>query len=278
MMSRSERLKLTEVRAVFRLLGEVRESGDDWRRWRLHALAGLNRIVGAQVSVAAEFNGLPALNDGRPEYQGDVYLNYDLAYQRAMRDHLASGDFWTDPSTPTVLSLAGRSYTRPREQLAEDRIWYRSPHVNEIRRPSGIDNFLFSHVVLPIPGLSHGICLNRQWGDRSFGERERRLVHLFHRELDRLWRTPPLARDPAADLPPRLRQTLTGLRAGQGEKQIARALGLSRHTVHHYVTDLHRRLDASSLGELLARSTPRLDFRPRLAATPTPTGAGELPT
>ncbi len=54
-------------------------------------------------------------------------------------------------------------------------------------------------------------------------------------------------------LPPRQAETLERLLAGDGEKQIAAKLGLSRHTVHEYVKSLYRRFGVSSRGELLAR-------------------------
>jgi len=57
--------------------------------------------------------------------------------------------------------------------------------------------------------------------------------------------TPPMA--------PRLRQTLELLLAGDSEKQIARKLAISPHTVHAYVKSLYRKFNVSSRGELLAR-------------------------
>ena len=51
----------------------------------------------------------------------------------------------------------------------------------------------------------------------------------------------------------RMRQTLDGLLAGEGEKQIAYRLKLSRHTVHVYVKGIYRQFGVSSRGELLAR-------------------------
>jgi DNA-binding CsgD family transcriptional regulator len=58
-------------------------------------------------------------------------------------------------------------------------------------------------------------------------------------------------------LSPRLRETLAGLLDGASEKQIARQLGLSRHTVHTYVKALHNEFGVSSRGELLARFITR---------------------
>ncbi len=56
-----------------------------------------------------------------------------------------------------------------------------------------------------------------------------------------------------ADLPPRLRQTLTALLAGDSEKQVALRLQISPHTVHVYVKSLYKRFGVASRGELLAR-------------------------
>lgn len=53
-------------------------------------------------------------------------------------------------------------------------------------------------------------------------------------------------------LTPRMRQTLDLLCRGS-EKEIARALGVSRQTVHEFVKMLHGYFDVHSRGELLAR-------------------------
>ena len=54
-------------------------------------------------------------------------------------------------------------------------------------------------------------------------------------------------------LPPRIRETLDRILAGDSEKQVASRLGISPHTVHVYMKALHRRFNVSSRGELLAR-------------------------
>ena len=54
-------------------------------------------------------------------------------------------------------------------------------------------------------------------------------------------------------LPPRQRQTLDRLLAGDSEKQIAARLEVSKHTVHIYVKSLYRRFGVCSRGELLAQ-------------------------
>ena len=66
-----------------------------------------------------------------------------------------------------------------------------------------------------------------------------------------------LGRPPAPALPPRLERTLHGILRGHSEKQIARELAVSPHTVHSYMKDLHHRLGVTSRGELLARFLPQ---------------------
>jgi DNA-binding NarL/FixJ family response regulator len=67
-----------------------------------------------------------------------------------------------------------------------------------------------------------------------------------------------MGRPPAPGLSPRLDQTLRGLLAGDGEKQVAERLGVSVHTAHAYVKDLYKRLGVSSRGELMAKYLPTL--------------------
>ena len=54
-------------------------------------------------------------------------------------------------------------------------------------------------------------------------------------------------------LSPRQRQTLHRLMVGDSEKEAARALGTSQHTLHVYVKQLYLEFGVSSRGELLAR-------------------------
>src|ERR1041385_6563677 len=49
-----ERLKLRDVRAIFRLVGELRELGADPNAWRPHMVKRLLDIVQAQVVVSSE--------------------------------------------------------------------------------------------------------------------------------------------------------------------------------------------------------------------------------
>jgi len=63
---------------------------------------------------------------------------------------------------------------------------------------------------------------------------------------------------PTGELSPRLEQTLRHLLCGDSEKQVARKLALSQHTVHVYVKALYRRFGVSSRAELLAKHLNRV--------------------
>ena len=59
------------------------------------------------------------------------------------------------------------------------------------------------------------------------------------------------------ELSPRLQQTLRLLLNGDSEKQVARRMDLSQHTVHVYVKALYRRFGVSTRAELLAMHLKR---------------------
>jgi DNA-binding CsgD family transcriptional regulator len=63
--------------------------------------------------------------------------------------------------------------------------------------------------------------------------------------------------EPQVELSPRLEQTLRHLLNGDSEKEVAKKLNLSKHTVHVYVKALYRRYLVSSRAELLAKHLKR---------------------
>ena len=141
----------------------------------------------------------------------------------------------------------------------EDRQWYTSVEFNEYRRGCGVDDWINSLHSQTDPPATHAIILHRPLGEGRFTPRRGRLAHIFHHELAHLM-GPVLPRESdgtVSGLPPRLRQVLSHLLDGEGEKQVAAQLELSRPTVHEYVTDLYRRFDVSSRAELLVRCLRR---------------------
>ena len=134
------------------------------------------------------------------------------------------------------------------------------PQTPEIRRPLGIDHHLYTaRFDLPRHCWVTGIGLHRTRGERPFSRRERDVIHLLHSHLDWMYAQDPLLRSVAAEpaLPRRQRQTLEYLLQGMSEKQVARKLGISRHTVHVYVDALYKHYGVHSRPELLMRCLGR---------------------
>jgi DNA-binding CsgD family transcriptional regulator len=249
-----DKLKLKDVRRVFRLVGEVRERGDDPGVWRKHMIGRLLAIFRAQIAISSEVYVLTTA-------RRDARLVVDIGWGGD-----SDGTFWkiesrsADDTPETYRLVTGAMIAPPRP---DQRIPV-TP-AEPIRRGS---TFLLSQYALPhISAVDH-LGLHRAFGDQPFTPAEHRLVRLFHVELGRLWNADALrrARDPARELPPRLAQTLEHFASGASEKQIALALHLSPHTIHNYAKALHARLGVSSRGELLARlRSARQEFLPQLS-------------
>ena len=96
--------------------------------------------------------------------------------------------------------------------------------------------------------------------DQTVADYFRRVGQLLD-QIDRGLTSPTTTSQPdvpaMADLTPRQREVLDRLLAGDSQKQIAAALGISRHTVGDHLKDLHRIFDVSSRGELLAKFIAR---------------------
>jgi DNA-binding CsgD family transcriptional regulator len=260
-MSKSQRLRLSDLRRAFRLIGECRDLGCDQEAWRRHAFKGLVRLLAARAATGGEVQW--PRPDGLLVFVHPVVTGFSseeiavfAQFMRTRNPDSAAGD-------PTLRSLgqsAGRLVTRTRRQLVGDRPWYASFSYNEIRRVIGVDHCIYTLCALPGNDSYSFIGVHRAVGERGFESREQRLLHLCHAELGRLTGTVLARKSEWADLAPRLRQTLDCLLDGDGEKQVAARLALSLPTVHQYVTALYRHFGVSSRAELLAhfiRKSPR---------------------
>jgi DNA-binding CsgD family transcriptional regulator len=176
-------------------------------------------------------------------------------FARFMRER-DTRDAGQDPTLYALGRLGGELVTRTRRQLVDDARWRASVSLNEYRRPAGAEECVYTLAALPAAGTFSLVGLHRPCGEPGFSTRQRRLLHLFHGELGRLI-GPVLvsAGDPFSPtrLPPRVREALSCLLEGDGEKQAAARMGLSRETVHQYVKALYRHYRVESRAELLAR-------------------------
>ena len=258
-MGQSKRLRLCDVRAVFRLVGECRELGIDSGLWRAHMLAELLRLTGGKVAMG----GPTGMHDNFAGKQPLPVLDigWDGPREQAIfQQYMLDGMHLSDPAISrfgaqlATLPAGVQSLTRSRRQLADDRAWYASAAFCEYLRPSGVDDGLMS-LVKVAGGRAHGIALFRPPNEPRFIARDRRLLHLFHSELGphiRINLALPGC-DPISGLSPRLREVLACLLEGDSEQQVARRLGLTRDTAHQYVKAVYRRLKINTRAELMAR-------------------------
>lgn len=260
-MGKSTRLKLADVRAVFRLVGECRELGHDPEAWGLRLLEAVPSIIPSEQLMAGEFT----FRNGRPWPRHLADRGWPTERSRAFWLKWASHPDMAEH--PALAAFASRPADArgacTRRQLVADRDWNRSEHVNEVLRPAGIDEGIVSSVPLH-EGREHVVTLCRPVGERPFGRRDRALLRLLHDELrPHLGRSPALADDPITRLTRRERQVLDELLEGDAEKQIARRLDLAPETLHGYVKRIYRVFNVHGRAELTARFLKRRRGRPQ---------------
>ncbi|HEY3393299.1 MAG TPA: helix-turn-helix transcriptional regulator [Lacipirellulaceae bacterium] len=258
-MGQSKNLRLGDVRAIFRLVGECRELGIDSTLWRQHMLTELLRLTGGKVAMGGPTGMHDKFTRAQPVPVLDVGWDgprEQEIFHHYMRDrmHLRDPAIARFGAQLATLPAGVKSHTRSRRQLAHDRAWYGSAAFCEYLRPSGVDDGMMS-VVSVADGQAHGIALFRPPGERPFTARDRRLLDLFHAELAPLLLTDlaPPGCDPICSLSPRLRQVLACLLEGDSENQAATRLGITLATTHQYVKALYRRLNVNTRAELMAR-------------------------
>lgn len=258
-MSESCRLRLGDVRAAFRLIGECTELGADPFIWRTHLFEGLCQLTGATVAIGGESDQRPV--DPGVRFLHVVYTGLNDDDWRPFRRYMAQEGYHTiDPALERFFRPYRSLVTRSHEQLIRSNEWKRSVLFNEHFRPMRIDYRMISFCEMAsdsgkCSNLWNGITLYRALGDRPFTARDRRLVHLIHHELRPLMGT-KLATCRGLEfraLSPRLRQVRDLLLVGKSEKQIANQLGLAQSSIHKYVTMLYRRYGVSGRAELMAR-------------------------
>jgi DNA-binding CsgD family transcriptional regulator len=259
-MAKSARMRAEDCGAIVRLTGDCRDLGDDRHAWREQALAGLARLVDAELGIVGEMAGCRSM---KPLDLGTVTYGWQTGFVgRSVFDaHFEA--FNREPQTymPTMVEGFKRfdptdGFCLRRTDLRADRAWYASAEYQRTMRSFEADHILWCF--RPIPTASDenfGLVIFRGRRRRDFDSRELRLVHETAAALAPLLGG-PLARfsEPSPlDLPPRARQVLACLLEGDGDKQVAARLRLSPHTVNQYVKLIFRHFGVSSRAELLAR-------------------------
>src|SRR3954469_15713737 len=101
----NSRLRLKDVRAIFRLVAEIREMGADPDVWRPHMVRSLRTLLGAQFVVSSEIHFRKCGRDGHArvtdigwisDTEGQVCKSHDEREQDSLED------FWVAPAKPAA--------------------------------------------------------------------------------------------------------------------------------------------------------------------------------
>lgn len=268
-MSVSQRLRLSDVRAVYHLLGETLEQWDDPDGWREHFLGGLCRLVGgarggwSHVTVGGSLQKPSDLAGASPTW----VAGWDDARERRIfrgAIEAISRDPGCAPTTaPMVVRLAARPLmTAFRGALVPDRQWYRSRFHEQHCAPCRCGRFILAVARLADPGKLSIFNIDRPDPLWPLRQRHTRLVHLAHGELapligTRLAVPGQVSRE---DLTPRQREVLDHLLAGRSEAEVARRLHRSPATVHAHILALYRHFGVETRGQFMSYLAQR---RPR---------------
>jgi DNA-binding CsgD family transcriptional regulator len=245
---KSQRIRADDVDAILNLVGEVLELPADAATRQRHFAEAVARLFAARLVLYLEAeirpNGPHVLAARDCGQLGD-------GIQEQLSDYVAT-THEDDPIVSAGLTLPGREITRLLPELMDRRAWHRSVYFNDVFRVLGLDDRICTRCDVGSGGRVAGLGINRPVRARPFGQREKLLAQILNRHLH--WLAPQLNPQTAvaAKLPPRLQQVLDLLTHGLSEKQVARELSISQHTVHDYVKALHKRMGVSSRGELLA--------------------------
>ena len=258
LMSKSQRLRTVDVRNVHRLINDCRDLGADPIAWRRRLIEGLNQLTGAGVGYLVSLVGFPAPGVGAAEM---VQVGLEGREQTKLFgehfQYMAGGG--TDPMLSHFATLPQDVLnTCQVEDAVDQKVWRRSESFQRFHRRMDMDTGILSMAPLRRRSgtIHHTVSLRRGLGERPFSNaRDVRLVHYLHEELAPLIgrRLATAGQPSASELSPRLRETLQGLLEGLSEKQIADRCGISRATLHEYVTKLYRRFGVNSRHELMAR-------------------------
>lgn len=241
-----------EARSIARLLGEVCAPPDDHAEKKRRLLDGICRLVEADAWVWGLFVEL-APGDF-PSYVLHLHGGFDeerLANFFRALEHSDSGKF-----TAPMARLLGEKrchVTRFRQQFnLEDE--YLGSENQRVWQSAGIEPGILS--CRPVdPTTLSTIGIYRRPGRPAFTPRDSRIAHILLSEVPWLheqgWSADRDSKIPK--LSPRRCTVMNFLVHGRSREEIARHLGLSRHTVDGYVKDVFRHFHAHSLPELIAR-------------------------
>lgn len=249
-MASTQPLDYQHVRELLQIVEEAREIRSDTAARRLRLVSGLLELLGADTAGLVDYARAPSAGTAGKNV---LLVGFSPTEElEARRIYGSTEGSLRNPALPAVaeLSRAGPAVAR-REEMIDDREWYRSEYVANVRSRWCIDNVMYG--TRTVPGGAVGFSFARALGRPRFSDEERNLVQLFNETFGHLLfeAEHPFARL-RRSLAPRVRETLDGLLRGEAAKEIAQRMGLSVHTVNQYTKRIFVAFGVKSRAQLLA--------------------------
>lgn len=256
-MSKSGMIRAADAFLIHHLLNDCRDLGDDPFAWRRRLLDGLLPMVDAEYGWTGEMAGCRSL---RLNDLGVVMGHQAGFSMRPIPEELLP--WLIDPGNwPSQTEYHRRALEEPgiclaRTDFIDHRSWRSLPDYRLVREIGDVDHRMWCFREIPrADDESLGLLAFRVIDRRDFAPRDRAVVRLIMQMLAPL-ADGPLARfaEPSpADLTPQVRRVLRCLLEGEGDKQIALRLGLSRHTINFHTKAIYRHFRVRGRHELMAR-------------------------
>ncbi len=244
-MGRSKRVTDHDYQSLLRLAGEAGEIADGVERRQLF-LTRMGQMLGASCGVLC-----------RTGWDSGAYRLMEYHVEDSLRiPSTTLKAYFTGklPLDPMALHMDAKTsgYVMLRAEAMSNREWYCSAHYQDYRRHWMLNDGVYGKIVTR-SGRVYGISFIRDVHDGLMCERERELLRIFATTIAPMLELDRWQKDGAVvSLTPRQRAIARCYMRGLSAKQIARELSLSDATVREYTKIMHRKLNVSSRGELLA--------------------------
>ena len=217
-MSASQNLSLSDIRSVFRVLGDVRDLRHDRAEQEQCMTDGLREAVGASLGWASTFDAFRPGAATRVEQfiPGTVR---DETVLKCLEDWQKISDFADDPMVDLGRPSTEASDVVCRSQRLTLSDWQDYAIYDEVIDPAGVADTMAMWFRYPGGDRIRGYALFRMKGDRVFSPKQVGMARLFVEELGFLYvqgkLEPP---DVLDELPARLRRLVPLLLTGLGQK------------------------------------------------------------
>jgi len=270
-MGKSQRLGAGELRAVYRLLSDLREMRHDRPAMHQHLADTICELIGATGGFGADIVGWrpdSAIANSQSKLGVRSFTPTRQGFEivgRTLRELATNNNLWDDPTFAVGIRYQTSVESLPFHRMMDNKtlnsefpvfaqVKHESKHVDHLL--GWFQKRTYSDGTST--GDVFGVSMHRYGqGGKLFAGREEALVKLLFEELHHLHTTGRLTsvNDTTHDLPPRLKQVLDLLLDGHAPKQIGLRLGLSTHTVREHIARLYKQTGVNGRDELMARFT-----------------------